>query len=889
MARSSWTQTNFLGGEWSVSAQGRLDLPDYKIALASCRNAYPQEEGSVVLRSGLHMCGPTQNGHFAVTVPWDIVQAAVYDLEISVVPGVGSQLRIWQGDQPVIDSTANITAISAGSPCQITLSAPVTWATNDIIYITFPVNGLSGTTVWAPILNRQLAVTKIDTTHFTLTDAVTGANISGAAFPALPSTPVAGKIFTLGLSYTQISQLFQICPVPVNNGGLQQMFLFAHGVTPVQITYTAPVGNGWPTFAVTTPYFQGPYETTNLNQTGNVSAASGTVTFTSTGSLPNNGAGFQTGDVNRPIRLLSQPPQFNAATTYNAGDAVMWHNVAYQSLVGGNVGNTPDQNPTKWVVEPTLIQWVDGTITARTNTTVVTVNLNGAILPTPNGLTIFTFRLGIYNASFMVWPSCGTFHEGRMWLGGAIANQFDASEVSNLTSFRPTDVNANVLATSAISYALLSTKNYPILWMTADQSGVLVGTQSEEWLIFATQTNFPITATNVQAHPQSRHGSFLMQPVHAGFSLIFMQRYAHTVMEYLVDVFAQRFGGLPLNEKAKQVTNFLSQLAYVENIFPVVWARNFGGGLVGCTYRRTSRFINQPPEFKAWHAHNIGGVAPFISSLGTSAILQPSVGGQIVDAVAVTTGTGVLTGTFYRQILMPPYDPGLGDQYAWHLDGSVSGLYTNSQFQPNIFVGLEAIEDGTNMYFLGAWYQPGTVSVYIAGIYFGDYPVVNGAVTVPYGSDPGGIGTRAFLATQLVSTGSFGTCNVQGLGQLPVCIGSKYTATVKLLRQDVPDEAHTPQGMAVGDTRRVYTASANIAVGYNNSITVGVDGRPSFPMVLRQYVNGPPLANNIPFISIWQDTVDDDVDYDGQITLSITGPYPFVLNNITPFTETEER
>ena len=60
-------------------------------------------------------------------------------------------------------------------------------------------------------------------------------------------------------------------------------------------------------------------------------------------------------------------------------------------------------------------------------------------------------------------------------------------------------------------------------------------------------------------------------------------------------------------------------------------------------------------------------------------------------------------------------------------------------------------------------------------------------------------------------------------------------------------------------------------------------------MVFRQYRNGPPNANNAPFNGIWQATVDPDESYDGQITINITGPQPFVLTNITPFAETEER
>lgn len=887
MARSSWSQTNFLGGEWSPSAQGRLDLPEYRTALAQCRNMLPQEEGSLVRRSGTRMCGPTSNGQFAVTFSWDITGQAFYDLEISVSVGTGSSLRIWQGDQPVLDSTDTVASISTANPAVIQTNHAQTWNTGDFVMLQIGTGLLTGTTGWAPILNRQLQITKIDTTHFSVP-------INGALLPGggLPTTNI-GHIVSLGLPYTTLQQVFNICPIIATFSGQSQMYLLCTGVAPQVVTMTVPpTPTTWPTFTAVTPFFQGPYIPFSFAQTGSVSAASGVVTLTATGVLPNGGVGFLSTDVNRSIRLLSQPAPYNNSTSYAQGASALFNNTPYISLVSSNLGNQPDLNPTKWAVELNLIIWADGKVTAFTSSTVVTVDLQGANFPTPNGLTIATFTLGLYTSSVNnAFPTCGTFHEGRLWLAGAAANRIDGSEVNPTSlSFRPTDVNGNVLSTSAISYPILSPSNNSILWMTPDQGGIIVGTQVEEWLITSTNNNNILTPTTMQAHRQTKYGSFLSQPIHAGLSYIFIQRYGNIIYEYLIDVFAQRFGALPINTRAKTVSNFISQLTYAANITPVIWGRTFSGGLSGCTYRRTSRFLNTPPDFNGWHQHTLSGIAPFISSVSTSA--YPSPGGTNIDAVPIVTGTGLLSGSFYRQILMPSYDPllsGFDDEYAWHLDGAVTGIYQNSPYQPNIFVGLSAIEDGTNMYFLGLWYQPSTVSVYIAGIYFGDISVVNGAVTVPYGSDPAGLGTRAYLATQLVASGTNGGCLVQGLGTLPVIIGSKFISTIKLLRQDVSDEARTPNGMAVGETRRPYMASANIAVAYNNSVTVGVDNQLAYPMVFRQYINGPPLANNTPFSGIWQDTVNADESYDGQLIINITGPQPFILTNILPFVETEER
>jgi len=884
MARSSWTQSNFLGGEWSPSAQGRLDLPEYKTALDQSRNGMPQEEGSWVRRSGTRMCGPTPNGQFGVNFSWDIAGQAIYDIEISVSLGQGSVLRLWQGDQPLLSGfPTTVTAITPTFPAVLTLVAPVTWNTGDIVLIQIGAGMLNGTTDWAPILNRQLQVTQINSTHYSIP-------IDGSTLPGtLPAVVHIGKIAAFSVpQWTTVAQLFNICPLISTFNNELQCYFFCLGAQPAVLTLTVPgTSTTWPSFSVTNPYFQGPYQEFSFDQNGVVSAATGIVTLTSSGPVqPNGGAGFLATDAGRAIRLLSQPPPYNSGTTYSAGSTVMWQNVSYFFINGTpTAGKQPDLSPTFWAIDLGLIQWVDTMITAFIDNTHVSVDLSNFTLLATNGLGITTFTLGVYTAN--VWPSCGTFHEGRLWLTGAVPNEVDASEVQLPTSFRPTDFNGNVLDSSAISYSILSPSNNRAVWMAPDQQGIVLGTQAEEWLITSTANNNILTPTTMQAHRVTKFGSYFAQPVHAGLSYIFIERYGNIILEYLADTFSQRLGALPINAHARTVSNFVSKLAYTANTVPVIWARTFSGGLSGCTYRRTSRFLNQPPDFHGWHQHSLSGVAPFVSSISESA--YPGPGGTIIEALAITTGTGFLSGTFYRQILMPSYNPLIGDVYAWHLDGAATGLYQPNAIQPTIFVGLSAVEDGANMYFLGLWYQPSTVSVYVAGIYFGDFPVFNGAVTVPYGSDPGGLGTRAYLATQVVQSGTNGACFIQGLGTLPTLIGSKYISTVKLLRQDVQDEARTPTGMAVGELRRPYQASAHVAVGYNNEVMIGVDDQLAYPMVFRQYPGGPANPNNVRFHGIWQDTVNADESLDGQLVLNITGPYPFVLNNITPFAETEER
>ena len=57
MPKSTWTQSNFNGGEWSPLAYGRYDLAKYKNGLALCQNYIPTQQGGLsqlVLMQGKH-------------------------------------------------------------------------------------------------------------------------------------------------------------------------------------------------------------------------------------------------------------------------------------------------------------------------------------------------------------------------------------------------------------------------------------------------------------------------------------------------------------------------------------------------------------------------------------------------------------------------------------------------------------------------------------------------------------------------------------------------------------------------------------------------------------------------------------------------------------------
>jgi len=76
MAAASYTQLNFLGGEWSKSFQGRFDRPDYRTAMNVCLNGMPLEQGPWTRRPGSRFCATTRNGTVGRLVSFDLKQSS---------------------------------------------------------------------------------------------------------------------------------------------------------------------------------------------------------------------------------------------------------------------------------------------------------------------------------------------------------------------------------------------------------------------------------------------------------------------------------------------------------------------------------------------------------------------------------------------------------------------------------------------------------------------------------------------------------------------------------------------------------------------------------------------------------------------------------------------
>src|ERR1700730_1775442 len=113
---ASFVQTSFLGGEISQSAQGRLDLPAYKISMNVCLNGIPIESGAWMRRPGTRHVAPARGGGRGRLIPFAFAQNFPYVMEFT-----DGFLRFTTGPSLVMTNDAQaITAISSANPAEVT-------------------------------------------------------------------------------------------------------------------------------------------------------------------------------------------------------------------------------------------------------------------------------------------------------------------------------------------------------------------------------------------------------------------------------------------------------------------------------------------------------------------------------------------------------------------------------------------------------------------------------------------------------------------------------------------------------------------------------------------------------------------------------------------------
>jgi hypothetical protein len=491
------------------------------------------------------------------------------------------------------------------------------------------------------------------------------------------------------------------------------------------------------------------------------------------------------------------------------------------------------------------------------NGSVVTLQLAGPALLYTSAIRVW--RAGAFSGSTS-WPKCGTYVDGRLWLSGAIPNRVDGSKSNDIFNFAPTELDGTVTDASAIDYTFNLPDVNPVFWMEPDEQGVICGTQAGEVLIDSGGGGGPIKPTAIRARRRTAVKCYNALPARCDHTLVFIQKNARRVMEYFADIYSGKFQAPNLSYLAKDLTaSGLRELAFQQDLVPVVWVRTGDGSLIGMAYKRDSNISAQAPVLMGWHQHSHGGGRTF-----TSIVVGPSENGDLETLSAVTTD-----GTYYYVELM-------ADVFE-ETDALADAAHVDAHIVPSYY---SASNDGLSLNLYGLYGLNGkTVSVWAGGLDCGDVTVANGTAAVVFG-DGVAAGTGGGLFTQ-AHVASFGE------QACPIRVGYTYTSRGQTLRPASAEVTGARTGPGFAKERRTHRMGVQMVQTRGLSIGTEFGKLKACRFTLADLRTK--LSALQPFNGIYKDMSNDPYSLDSMLAWEITRPYPAIVTAAGAFLDTQDQ
>lgn len=301
----------------------------------------------------------------------------------------------------------------------------------------------------------------------------------------------------------------------------------------------------------------GPYLDLNITATTLIPSAVSGVAVTVTASASagiNDNTGFQTTDIGRSVRI---------------------------------------DNPV------TGVAWGWGIIVARTSTTVVTVHVKKAFAATTADVR---WKLGAWSAT-TGYPQASTFFEERLYTANTTKEPqtFWASQVDDFENQKPDNYDDVVVASDAFSRTLSSDNVEPIVWLSAGQSNLSIGTSGGEWV--PQSLGATLTALDISVRRQTTHGSAKIAPVRVGNVVLFVQRAKRKIREFGLSQqsVADTYTAPDMTRLAQHIMRGgVVEMDFAEEPESLVWVVRSDGQLLSMTFRRDEDVVG-------WGRHILGG------------------------------------------------------------------------------------------------------------------------------------------------------------------------------------------------------------------------------------------------------------------------------------------
>lgn len=230
---------------------------------------------------------------------------------------------------------------------------------------------------------------------------------------------------------------------------------------------------------------------------------------------------------------------------------------------------------------------------------------------------VLEWQLG-YWSDTTGWPSCGTFFEDRMFVGGTgdAPDLVSGSRTGAYEDFLQRTADNEVLDDSAIVIRMNSRRLSGIRWLATDERGLLLGTGSNEYVVSPSNTDNALSARNIKARSSTDRGSASMEPAKIDRQVLYVQASQRTVREYAYVYEADGYKSPSMSLFASHLgVKKFKQMAYAGEPHSIIWFRREDGTVVALTYNREENVIG-------WHRHDFGGVVESISVIPSATDLQ---------------------------------------------------------------------------------------------------------------------------------------------------------------------------------------------------------------------------------------------------------------------------
>lgn len=660
-------QNSFVSGELSPSFLGRTDKPQYRNGASTMRNMFVRYQGGAYSRAGFSYCGmckqgaPNPGGSGSINIPprdinfqYSINQG--YDLEFGE-----SYMRIKSGGAYVTETAQNIVTISQNNPGQVTIGNHG-YSNGDWVFGS-GINGMTEFNGLTWIVQNSASST------FTLTDLF-GNTVSTTTFPAFTSGGTFARLYTVSspyaaadLPYLKVAQNANLmnltCWNQATNTEYPPYTLQRKGSTNwvfTQVSFTVPISppatvtakaqasttlSTWYSYGVTAVDNQGNESIMSANadvQNNDISinAGSNTITWSSFGSNVSNyniyaatpaystggdpgfvgvpygligsAFGLQFIDTNIIIDFTQTPPthqnpfargQILAVTPTAAGSGLTQAGTSIVFNTSTGSGASVELVIQNGALDASIVLY-GGQGYALTDTATISGAGSGAAV------------------NLLVGPETGTYpgtvqyYQQRLIYANSINNP-DTQNFSQPGLYNNFDISSPTIDSDAITATPWATQVNGIQFMVPSIQGLLTFMGNGIWMVNG-GNSIAITPSDINAQLQSGIGcSAIVPPLVIGIHVLYVQAKGSIVRDIAFNFLYNVFQGTDITVFSNHLFlgYTLSQWAYAEEPYKVIWAVRNDGAMLSLTYIKEQ-------EIEGWARHDTNGLF-----VGVTSVIEP--------------------------------------------------------------------------------------------------------------------------------------------------------------------------------------------------------------------------------------------------------------------------